>query len=250
MKAMAKVGLTLGYTMLSLGACSGDRADDRPAVIPLAATSPPLQAPARADLQVTCRPVHPLQLGCVSAQCTLTPSGGFNAVVTLTCEGELAGLSCELGPNPVMVASASITGLTVAAGPNAPPGPAAIEVVATGGGLRRAFAMQVEIGGRPAPPVSPDALTVYGCAGYRAGIPNYDEVQHFGPLYVGAERCTSTLSHRNGWFVLQVPGRCYATGQSVRLLAGGLESCVTARFRPGTSVFREVLGRSVNRPCP
>ena len=133
----------------------------------------------------------------------------------------------------------------------APRATVSLGVVATGGGLARATTLlTLSLAGVPAPPTSRDAMTVFGCAGYVAGIPNSDSLQQFGSVFVGAwvgQICTQTLAQGDGWFVLEVPSACppleLREGVGVRFTAGGLDACTAKPFHRGTRVFVELFGR-------
>lgn len=81
----------------------------------------------------------------------------------------------------------------------------------------------------------------------RAGILNPDGGKDFRELLVGAwigrtQLCTETLSAEDGSFALDVPQRCYAPRDPIRLTAGGLETCVEVVFESGGRIRGRALG--------
>jgi hypothetical protein len=148
------------------------------------------------------------------------------------------------------------SGITVSVDPTVFVGQGRLRVVATAAGVQRSFDISISAGRAP-PAAAGDRMTIFGCAGYTAGIPNSDSLQAFGSVYVGAWLgpnpgpstgfCSEVLSATDGSFVLEIGKACVREGGKVYPSAGGLPGCVSVDYHLGARVFADVLGRQA---CP
>ena len=210
-----------------------------------------------ADFALACQPAgFAAGRGCGTSTCTVTGTNGFAGSVTLSCQGQPAGLACDFGPQPLTVPAGggAVTGFVVNADARVPAQVHSFDVVAQGGALRRTASVQVQTG-PVAAPVSSRDMTLVGCAGYVGGVTSV-RTASWQRLYVGAwgggpgqSFCGQTLSEDDGSFVLQIAPRCVADGDPLYLTAGGLETCRTAPFERGGVAHLALLGRTNGR-CP
>jgi FG-GAP-like repeat len=96
---------------------------------------------------------------------TVAPSGGFKTAVTLSCNGEPAGITCDFNPQTVINASGTSM-LTVNVASNAKPGAYSLTVTGTAGGTVRTTTVSLGVGGfsMSAGALSPASVTAGGSA--------------------------------------------------------------------------------------
>jgi hypothetical protein len=213
--------------------------------------APSTPPPPPADFALTCQPAgFAAGRGCGTSTCTVTGTNGFTGSVTLSCEGQPAGLTCDFGPQPLPVPAngAAVTGFLVAADARVPAQVHSFQVVGRSGALRHPASVQVQTVPVPSP-VSTRDMTLTGCAGYVGGVTSA-AVATFERVYVGAwgggprqSLCGQTLSEDDGSFVLEIAPRCVADGGPLYLTAGGLDTCRTVPFERGGAAHLTVLGR-------
>lgn len=217
--------------------------------------TPSTPPPPPADFSLACQPAgFAAGRGCGTSTCTVTGTNGFAGNVTLSCEGQPAGLACDFGPQPLPVPAngGAATGFVVNADARVPAQVHSFRVAAQAGAFRRTASVQVQTGPVGAP-VSARDMTLTGCAGYAGGVTSVRTAAFFR-LYVGAwgggagqSFCGQTLSEDDGSFVLQIAPRCVADGDPLYLTAGGLETCRTAPFERGGSAHLTLFGRTNGR---
>lgn len=238
----------IGWLVLAVGLAGCGGGGEAPSTTPPA---PP------ADFALTCQPAgFAAGRGCGTSTCTVTGTNGFAGSVTLSCEGQPAGLACDFGPQPLAVPAdgGAATGFVVNAAARVPAQVHAFQVVGQSGGIRHTAAVQVQTGPVAAGASTRD-MTITGCAGYVGGVTAV-RTAAFQRTFVGAwgggpgrSPCGQALSEEDGSFVLQIAPRCVADGDPLYLTAGGLETCRTVPFERGGAAHLTLLGRPNGR-CP
>lgn len=180
--------------------------------------------------------------GCASGAAILTADSGFSGVVALSCAGQPGGLRCDFGsPRTLSSGGMATIGFTLSADASVGSGTHMLHVVGRAANMERSALLTLSVSPVVIQPRG-GVMKVSGCAGYVDDVLGPGSRQEFLGAYVGAWQdgsrgsiCVQTLARDDGSFELRVPGHCFLGGRTVYWTAGGLETCVSTPFRPGTA---------------